>query len=350
MKKYGIGVVGCGNISDIYLTNIRDMFSNLTLIGLADLDAEKANGQAEKYGTQVFTTEALMAHKEVDIILNITTPKTHRLICEMALNAGKHVYVEKPLSLNVEDGKFLVDLAKSKGLRIGGAPDTFLGSGIQTCIKLIKDGWIGDIIGCNAFMLCHGHESWHPDPEFYYQHGGGPMYDMGPYYLTALAKLVGPIDMVAGMTKKGFDTRTITSEKKYGKTIDVEVPTHVTSMLRFENGAMGYVTTSFDVWGANLPKIEIYGSKGTLSVPDPNTFGGPVKLLTENDKEFREIPLHYDHAENSRAYGISNMAKAIESGSDHEASGDLTYHVLEVMDAIHKSWQEKKYIDINSRF
>lgn len=350
MKTYGIGVVGCGNISDIYLTNINDLFRNLKLIGLADLMTDKANAQAEKYKTKVFTSEALMNHPEVDIILNITTPKTHRLVCELALNAGKHVYVEKPLALNMEDGKFLIDLAKEKGLLIGGAPDTFLGAGIQTCIKLIKDGWIGDVIGCNAFMLCHGHESWHPDPEFYYAKGGGPMYDMGPYYLTALAKLIGPIDMVAGMTKKGFDSRTITSEKKFGKTIQVDIPTHVTSMLRFENGAMGYITTSFDVWGANLPRIEIYGTKGTLSVPDPNTFDGPVKLMTENDLEFREIPLAFDHAENSRAYGISNMAKALEEGFSHEASGALTYHVLEVMDAIHRSWKERKYIDIESRF
>jgi len=350
MKQFGVGVVGCGNISDIYLTNINNMFHNLKLIGVADLMADKAKGQAEKYATTVYTTEDLMNHPEVDIILNITTPKTHRKICEMALMAGKHVYVEKPLSLNVEDGKFLVDLAEEKGLRIGGAPDTFLGAGIQTCIKLIEDGWIGEIIGCNAFMLCHGHESWHPDPEFYYELGGGPMYDMGPYYLTALAKLVGPITTVAGMTGKGFETRTITSEKKYGKVIDVEVPTHVTSMLQFENGAIGYVTTSFDVWGNSLPRIEIYGSKGTISVPDPNTFGGPVKLMTENDTEFREIPLAFDHADNSRAYGISNMAEAIEKDTPHQASGALTYHVLEVMDAIHKSWDERQFIDIQSRF
>jgi len=350
MKKYGVGVVGCGNISDIYLTNISQMFDNLQLIGVADLIPSKANAKAEKYASTVYSTDALMAHPDVDIILNITTPKTHREVCEMALNAGKHVYVEKPLSLTIEDGQFLIDLAKEKGLSIGGAPDTFLGSGIQTCIKIIEDGWIGDIIGCNAFMLCHGHESWHPDPEFYYQHGGGPMYDMGPYYLTALAKLVGPIDLVAGMTKKSFNTRTITSEAKNGQVIDVEVPTHVTSMLRFENGAMGYITTSFDVWGANLPKIEIYGTKGTLSVPDPNTFGGPIMLMTANDKEFREIPLLFDHKENSRAYGISDMAKAIESGSQAQASGALTYHVLETMAAIHKSWETQTFIPIKSRF
>lgn len=350
MKKYGVGIVGCGNISDIYFTNIKNMFQNLTLIGCADLIAEKAQAQADKYETTVYSTEDLMAHPEVDIILNITTPKGHRSVCEMALNAGKHVYVEKPLSLTAEDGKFLVDLAKEKNLLIGGAPDTFLGGGIQTCKKLIEDGWIGNIIGCNAFMLCHGHESWHPDPEFYYEVGGGPMYDMGPYYLTALAKLVGPVNTVAGMTTKGFETRTITSEKKNGKVFDVEVPTHVTSMLKFDNGALGYITTSFDVWGHNVPRIEIYGTKGTLSVPDPNTFGGPVKLRTENDSEFREIPSHFGHTENSRGYGISNMADALENGVSFEASGDLTYHVLEIMEAIHKSSDAESFIKIDSRF
>lgn len=350
MKKYGVGIVGCGNISDIYFTNITSMFSNLKLIGCCDIVEEKAAAQAEKYKTTAYSTEALFNHPDVDIILNITIPKVHRLVCEQALNAGKHVYVEKPLSLDVSDGQFLLDLAKEKGLYIGGAPDTFLGSGIRTCMKLIKDGWIGDIIGCNAFMLCHGHEHWHPSPEFYYAKGGGPMYDMGPYYLTALAKLVGPIDMVAGMTSKGFETRTITSEEKYGKTFDVDIQTHVTSMLRFENNAIGYITTSFDVWGAHVPNIEIYGTKGTLSVPDPNTFGGPIMLMTKNDQTFREIPLLFEHDENSRGLGISNMAKAIEGNSKHEASGALTFHVLEVMDAIHRSSDESSFIKINSRF
>ncbi len=350
MKKYGVGIVGCGNISDIYFTNITTMFDNLKLIGCADLIDEKAQAQAEKYETTVYTTEELMTHPEVDIILNITIPKAHRLVCEQALMAGKHVYVEKPLSLTVEDGQFLVDLAKEKGLLIGGAPDTFLGGGIQTCVKLIEDGWIGDIIGCQAFMLCHGHESWHPDPEFYYETGGGPMYDMGPYYLTALAKLVGPVKTVAGMTTKGFETRTITSEKKNGKVFDVEIPTHITSLLNFENGANGYITMSFDVWAAEVPRIEIYGTKGTLSVPDPNTFGGPVRLKTMNDDGFKEVPLAYGNSANSRGLGVSMMAKALEGTGKNEASGDLTFHVLEIMEAIHVSSDEQKFVDIKSRF
>lgn len=349
MRTIGVGVIGCGNISDIYLKNITKMFKNVELICIADLDTGKAAAQAEKYETKAVTTEALLADEAVEIVLNITTPKSHRKVCEMALNAGKHVYVEKPLSLTVEDGQFLVDLAKEKGLYIGGAPDTFLGAGIQTCRKLIEDGWIGDIVGANAFLLCHGHESWHPSPEFYYEVGGGPMYDMGPYYITALVALLGEIETVAGMTKKGFETRTITSEPKFGKVIEVEVPTHLTSLLRFRNGAIGQLTTSFDVWKAEVPKIEIYGTKGSISVPDPNTFGGPVKLMTEFDKEYREVPMAFGYGENSRGLGISQMADAIinDDPSLFEANGDMTFHVLKVMDAVHVSSDSKQFVEID---
>lgn len=352
MKKLGIGIIGCGNISDIYLKNLSTMFKSVDLVGCADIVDEKAKEKSEQYKIKHFSVDEILSSDEIDIILNITIPIAHREVCEKALMAGKHVYVEKPLSLNTEDGKFLIDLAKEKGLYIGGAPDTFLGGGIQTCIKLIRDGWIGEIVGANAFMTCHGHESWHPDPEFYYKAGGGPMYDMGPYYLTALAKLIGPIDQVAGLTKKGFETRTITSEKKYGQEITVDVPTHLVSLLKFANGAIGQLTTSFDVWGAELPRIEIYGTKGTISVPDPNTFGGPIRLKTMDSDGFKEVPSAYGYTENSRGLGIVNMAEAIVNNKPEmfEASGALTYHVLEVMDAIHKSSDTLSFIEIESEF
>ncbi len=364
MKQVGIGVIGCGNISDIYFTNIKTKFPQLKLIGLADLDEAKAKVQADKYESIVYTTEELLQHPEVDIILNITTPGSHRKVCEMALLAGKHVYVEKPLSLNSEDGKFLIDLAEKKGLLIGGAPDTFLGAGIKTCKKLIEDGWIGDIIGANAFMLCHGHESWHPAPEFYYKAGGGPMFDMGPYYLTALVYLMGPVAELAGMTKKSFDKRLITSQPLNGTLIDVDVPTHLTALLNFENGACGQITTSFDVWASEVPRIEIYGTKGTLSVPDPNTFGGPVRLKTEGYDGFKEIPLAFGYSDNSRGLGINQMAQVLldkeeknsqDNGMEDkdliifEANGKLTYHVLEIMEGIHKSFDTRTFIEIKSR-
>jgi predicted dehydrogenase len=246
----------------------------------------------------------------------------------------------------------LIELAKEKGLLIGGAPDTFLGGGIQTCKKLIEDGWIGHIIGFNAFMTCHGHESWHPDPEFYYKAGGGPMFDMGPYYLTALVKLLGPVSQVAGLTKKGFEQRTITSQPKKGQEISVDVATHLISMLKLESGAIGQLTTSFDVWEAELPRIEIYGSLGSISVPDPNTFGGPIRLRTKDSEGFMEIPSAYGYTQNSRGIGISNMAEAIasENNDAFEASGNLTYHVLEIMEAIHTSSNEMRFVQIDSRF
>ncbi|MBC7960723.1 MAG: Gfo/Idh/MocA family oxidoreductase, partial [Vallitaleaceae bacterium] len=205
-----------------------------------------------------------------------------------------------------------------------------------------------DPIAATAFMTCHGHESWHPDPEFYYKVGAGPMFDMGPYYVTALVALLGQVETVAGFTKKSFETRRITSAKKFGEIIDVEVPTHINGLMKFTNGAVATIITSFDVWGAELPRIEIYGTKGTLSVPDPNTFGGPVKIKTNKTEGFVEMPHSHDYCENSRGLGLSDMARAILEGGKHRANGELTYHVLDVMQAFHDASNEEKYIKIKS--
>lgn len=348
MRTIGMGIIGCGNISDIYLKNCKTLFENLELIACADLDKSKAVAKAEQYGIIAYTVDELLADPKIELVLNITIPQAHRNVCEQVLRAGKHVYVEKPLSLTREDGQFLLALAQEKGLKIGGAPDTFLGAGIQTCAKLIEDGWIGEPIAATAFMMCHGHESWHPDPEFYYKTGGGPMFDMGPYYLTALIALLGPVDTVAGYTKKAFETRKITSEKRFGEIIEVDVPTHINGLMKFKSGAIGTLITSFDVWGAELPRIEIYGTKGSLSVPDPNTFGGPVKIRTNQTSGFVEMPLSHDYAENSRGIGISDMAQAILSDGEHRANGNLTYHVLDVMHAFHDASDQEVYIKIMS--
>ena len=336
MDKIKVGIIGCGNISDIYLENLIKKFDNIDLVAVADLIFEKAALAAEKYDNLIaLSVDEILSNKEIKIIVNLTIPNAHFDVNMAALKAGKNVYVEKPLAITREDGAKTLALAKEKNLLVGGAPDTFLGAGIQTCIKLIQDGWIGTPVATTAFMTCHGHEGWHPDPEFYYKFGGGPMFDMGPYYLTALIAMLGPIKRVTGSAKISFDTRTITSEKKYGTKIDVEVPTHIAGIMDFNNGVIGTIITSFDVWHANLPKIEIYGSTGSISVPDPNTFGGPVLVKSHGSNEWSEIPLIYNFENNSRGIGVADMAHAIQTGKQHRASGELTFHVLDLMHGFH---------------
>lgn len=349
MEKVNIGVVGCGNISGIYFKNLTTVFLNTNVYACADLDEARAKEAAEKFGiVHIMTLEEMLACPEIQIILNLTTPQSHYSICKKALEAGKNVYTEKPLSLHYDEGKELVRLAREKGLLLGCAPDTFLGAGIQTCRKLIDSGFIGDLVGAAAFMLCPGHESWHPDPEFYYEKGGGPMFDMGPYYLTALVNLMGGAAEVCGMGSITFPKRTITSEKKFGKKVTVETDTHISGIIRFENDAIGTITTSFDVMKTSLPRIELYGTRGTLLVPDPNTFGGPVQIATKDGSGFREVPLTHNYPENSRGLGVSDMAKCILSGEKNKASGDLALHVLEMMEFFTASDTQKMYHKMES--
>lgn len=349
MEKVKIGIVGCGNISDIYLKNCTEVFNNLEVKAVADLKMERAREKKEQYNLETAcSVEELLNDPEIEIVLNLTTPDAHAEIAMASLKAGKHTYGEKPLTIEMEEGKEIIKLAAEKGLLVGCAPDTFLGGGLQTCRKLIDDGWIGRPVAATAFMVCHGHESWHPDPEFYYKEGGGPMFDMGPYYLTALVSLMGPIKRVTGSANITFPERTITSEPKYGKKIEVEVPTHVAGVIDFRKGAIGTIITSFDVWGSKLPRIEVYGSKGSLLVPDPNTFGGPVYLKRHNYEEWKEIPLSHGYSENSRGLGVSDMARAIKTGQTHRASGELAYHVLETMHGFHIAASEGSHYELDS--
>ena len=338
MERMKAGIIGVGNISGIYLKNLTSVFSNrIELLGCADLVPERAEQAAKEWNLprRYATPNELLADEDVELVVNLTIPVAHYDVCAAAVEAGKHVYVEKPLSIEREQAQKLLARAEEKGVRVGGAPDTFLGAGIQTCRGLIEAGRIGKPIAATAFMTNHGHESWHPAPEFYYKKGGGPMFDMGPYYLTALVNLVGPVERVSGATRITFPQREITSEPLRGTIIDVDVPTHVVGTLEFVNGAVGTVITSFDIWGANLPYIEIYGTDGSLSVPDPNTFGGPVMLKHSTDEQWQEIPLSHKYDENSRGLGVAEMAEAIRGGRPHRASGDLTGHVLELMHGVH---------------
>lgn len=349
MKKVKVGIIGCGNISQIYFENLTKVFQNIEVYACCDLIEERAKAKAEEFSVpNIMTLKELLSDPQIDILLNLTTPQGHYDICKASLLAGKHTYVEKPLSLTFEEGQELMQIAKKKQLFLGGAPDTFLGGGLQSCRKYIDDGLIGEPIGASAFMVCHGHESWHPDPAFYYQTGGGPLFDMGPYYLTALVSLMGSVKTVSGMTNTAFPTRTITSQPHYGEEITVEVPTHIAGTMQFENGAVASMIMSFDVWGSTLPRIEIYGTRGTLIVPDPNTFGGPIMVRMNNASEFSPLPLTHIYAENSRGIGVADMAQCILDGGIPRAGCDLNGHVLEVMEALYNSAQQQRHYQMHT--
>lgn len=347
MASTKIGIIGCGNISPVYFQAAKRM-NALELVGCADMLFERAQARAQEYGTQAFTVDQMLAHPEVGIIINLTIPKAHGEIGLRAVNAGKSVYNEKPLALSRDEAREMLAVAAKNGVRVGGAPDTFMGAGIQTCRKLIDDGAIGEPIAATAFMMGHGHESWHPDPDFYYQPGGGPMFDMGPYYLTALAALIGPVKRVSGSTRITFPERTITSKPKAGQKITVRVPTHVVGVMDFANGAIGTIITSFDVWKHSMPRIEIYGTEGSLLVPDPNSFGGPVMLAKAGEKEWTDIPLAHSYADQSRGLGVADMVSAIRAGRAHRASGELAYHVLDTMHAIHDASDAGAHVTLQS--
>lgn len=349
MEKVKIGIIGCGMISEIYIKNTKEVFQNLDVIAVADIDLERAQARAEQFGiSKAYSPEELLADGEIEMVINLTIPTAHAPICLQALEAGKHVFVEKPLAVTREDGKKILELAKSKGLYVGSAPDTFLGGGLQTCRKLIDDGWIGEPIAASAFMMGSGPESFHPNPDFFYVEGGGPMFDMGPYYLTALINLIGPIKRVTGSARATYPERTIKAGPRAGEKVPVEIPTHISGVFEFENGAIGSITTSFDVWGSQLPRIEIYGTTGTLIVPDPNTFGGPIYVKRQGEAQWTEIPLTHSFRENSRGIGAADMANAIRTGRSNRASGALAFHVLDVMHAFIDAAEKGQHIEITS--
>lgn len=353
-NRVKIAFVGVGNISGIYLKNLTSTFSHeVEIVGVCDLIAERAETAAREYNIpKIYPSyDQLLADESVEIVLNLTRPNEHYEITKKGLLAGKHVYSEKPLATNFENGRELLALAKEKGLRLGGAPDTFLGGGIQTCRRLIDSGFIGTPVGATAVLLGCGHEVWHPGPEFYYEKGGGPMLDMGPYYITALVNLLGPAVSVMGRAKASYPQRVITSQPNYGKIIDVEVPTHYCGIIDFKNGATAQIVTSFDVQYARFGRyIEILGSEGTLRVPDPNDFGGAIRLLRAGETEWREIPMALPYQDNFRGLGLADMAHSIRTDRAHRACGDQTCHVLEIMTGIERSSAENRTIFLETTF
>jgi predicted dehydrogenase len=349
MEKLNVGVVGCGTISGVYLRNCATLFPEIKIAAVSDLQHDRAAARASEFHIpKVYAIEQLLADDTIDAVLNLTLPLAHYDVTRAALKAGKAVYSEKPLAATLRQGEYLCRIAQRRGLALGCAPDTFLGAGIQTCRALIDAGAIGKPVGGTAFMVCGGHESWHPDPEFYYKKGGGPLFDMGPYYITALVALLGPVESVSGLAGKGFEERTITSAPKSGTRIRVDVPTHVSSLLEFASGASVVAVFSFDApGGTSHTPIEIYGTKGTLQVPDPNTFGGPVRIRAESAPEWSDVPLRARYEDNSRGLGLADMGRAIGAGGSCRASGSLALHVLEIMHDIHLSAQTGKRLRIN---
>ena len=340
-----VGLIGCGTISPHYLRNLR-RYPGVEVAACSDIDIDVAKSRAEEFGVPEWCSVAeLLADDGVKLAINLTVPQAHAEVSLSAIAAGKHVYSEKPLAVVREDGEAILKEARREGVLVGCAPDTFLGGSMQTCRKVIDEGQIGQPIAASAFVLNHGHEQSHPAPAFYYQKGGGPMLDMGPYYLTALVTLMGPIRRVSGSHGRGFEERVITSAPRYGETVKVEVSTHVAGVLDFDNGAIATIVTSFDVWTSRAPWIEIYGTEGTLSVPDPMKFGGPVRVQRGRG-EWEEV--EQTHPEGGRGLGVTDMAGALRTGRRSRVDAEMAYHVLDVMQAVHDSSDDGRHVTLST--
>lgn len=354
MSPVQVGVIGCGNILRQYVTHAK-LYSSIQITACADIIESAAQNAAQTFGIpKVYATpQKLLKDKSIDVILNLTVPKAHLEVTSASLKAGKHVYSEKPLGVDVKEAQKLINLARKKNLRIGCAPDTFFGAGHQTSRKLIDDGAIGKPIAATAFMCCRGHEGWHPNPEFHYQPGGGPMLDMGPYYTTALIHMLGPIRRVCGFAGMLIPQRTITHSDgkggkgpKWGQIIQISTPDHVAGTIEFVSGAIATIITSFATsHPTHQYPLTVWGTEGTLGVPDPNGFDGAVKLCKRGEKDWTEVPFTHQKGF-ARASGLVDMVHAIRDNRPHRASGDLAFMALEAMTGFLKSSETGKAINI----
>ncbi|NNH61585.1 Gfo/Idh/MocA family oxidoreductase [Rhizobium laguerreae] len=357
-KELGVGIIGCGNISTTYFS-LAPLFKGLKVLACADINVQAAEARAEEYGVKAQTIDELLVNDEIDVIVNLTIPDAHFRVSKAILEAGKHVYSEKPLVLSLEEGEELRRIAKEKNLAVGCAPDTFLGGAHQLARKFIDDGGIGRVTSGACYVMSPGMEMWHPNPDFFFLAGGGPILDLGPYYIANLINLIGPVKRVGGMTSMASPTRTITSQPRNGEIIPVKTPTTIQALLEFVNGATVTLTASWDVWSHRHANMELYGTDGSLYVPDPNFFGGVVEA-SGRDKDIKPLDA-WDHPfgkinqenpsgsrANYRTAGLADMAMSLIEGRDARCSLDRTLHGVDVMTSILKSGEEGRFIDLTT--
>jgi len=354
----GVGIIGCGNISTTYF-KFLPLFKGVEVRACADLDRGAAEARGKEYGVRADTVDDLLEADDIDIVVNLTIPDAHWPVSKEILSAGKHVYSEKPLVLTLEDGKAMQKLASEKGLKVGSAPDTFMGGAHQRARRAIDEGRVGKITSGTCHVMSHGMEQWHPNPDFFFLPGGGPILDLGPYYIANLVNLVGPVKRVAALTSMATPTRTISSQPRAGEQIPVKTPTNIHALLEFENGATITLSASWDVWAHRHENMELYGTEGSLYVPDPNFFGGVV-VLTGSDGKAETLAedghpfgiANEEHGDgmkaNYRAAGLADMAQALVEGRDYRCSLDRALHAVDVMTSILKSGETGSFVDIET--
>lgn len=357
-RKLGVGIIGCGNISAAYL-RLAPLFKGMEMRACADIDMAAATARAKEFGVRASTVDDLLKASDIDIIVNLTIPAAHYEVSMRAIDAGKHVYSEKPFVLSLAEGLDLKQRAAKRSLRIGSAPDTFLGGAHQLARSIVDSGQLGRITSGTCFVMNHGMEHWHPNPDFFFKAGGGPVLDLGPYYVSNLIQLIGPVRRVGALATIPARERTISSQPRAGEKIPVETPTTILALLEFENGAAVSFNASWDVWAHNHAPIELYGEEGSIFVPDPNFFGGEVRY-TLKDALVKKQPRwnhafsvpNQEHARgplaNYRTSGLSDMAVAILEDRPHRCSLEFSLHTIEVLTAILKSGETGKFVDMKT--
>ncbi len=346
------GVIGCGNISAAYM-RLAPLFRGFRMHACADIIPEAASARADEFGLKALSVDGLLADENIDIVVNLTVPNAHFEISRQALEAGKHLYSEKPFVLSVAEGRELGRIAEERGLRIGSAPDTFLGGSHQLARLLVDGDAVGKITSGTCFVQSPGMEMWHPNPDFFFKPGGGPILDLGPYYVSNLVQLLGPVKRVAAMSSSASEYRTITSEPRYGDRIRVETPTTVHALIEFHSGAQITYCASWDVWQHGHSNMELYGRNGTLHVPDPNFFGGEIRISERSS--FTNVSRSWDHPfsrpqqgerANYRGAGLADMAVAILDRRPHRCTYAFALHAVEVMTSILASGETGQFVDI----